>query len=341
MIANKRNFVLVYAFLLSSMTGLAIAQSYTVTDLGSLGGTPTANAINASGEVVGSSKTAESSITHAFYWTLATGMVDLGTLGGNVSEAFGINSHGIIVGGSNQTENASTDPFIWSPTGGFLALGINGADYAVNDRGQVAGVSGNNGYAFRWTRSGGKVLLGTLGGSNTSPYAISPQGDVVGFSFIGNKTYHAFLWNQSAGMADLGTLGGINSYALGINSSAQVVGWATVPGANFPYHAFFWTKLTGMRDLGTFGGDYSLALGINDAGQVVGSADLAGDTQDDAFLWTAGGGMQDLNAAIPQNSGWLLNSANAINGAGQIVGDGTYNGEPHAFLLTPAGAPLR
>jgi probable HAF family extracellular repeat protein len=268
-------------------------------------------------------------------------MVDMGTLGGNVSQALGVNVHGVIVGGSNETENASNDPFLWSATSGFLRIGVNGACYAINDEGQVAGVTGNDGYAFRWTKSGGKVLLGTLGGGNTSPFAISAQGDVVGYSFTGDGTYHAFLWNQSAGMTDLGTLGGINSYALGINSSRDVVGWATVTGPNSYYHAFFWTKLTGMHDLGTFGGNYSLAQGINDAGQVVGSANLPGDTQGDAFLWTQTAGMQDLNALVPRNSGWVLNSAAAINEAGQIVGDGTYQGQIHAFLLTPVEEAAR
>lgn len=324
------------------MAGLAAAQSYTVTDLGSLGGTATATAINASGEVVGSSGTAVQLVTHAFYWTPATGMIDLGTLGGNVSQAFGINARGIIAGGSNETDNTNTLAFIWTPNGVFHTLGNNGAVYAINDRGQATGVSGNNQDAFVWTKSAGKVPLGTLGGSNTIPHAISPQGQVVGYSFVGgNGAYHAFLWNQATGMTDLGTLGGINSYGLGINQSAQVVGWATVPGATFPYHAFYWTKSKGMEDLGTLGGNYSLALGINDAGQVVGSANLTGDTQGDAFFWTANGGMLDLNTMIPPNTGWVLSSANAINLAGQIVGDGFYNGAIHAFLLTPTGASSR
>jgi len=341
MFAKKINLLNVLAILLFFLEGRSPAQSYTVTDLGSLGGTSNATAINASGEVVGYSETAVPTVIHAFYWTQSTGMVDIGTLGGNVSQAFGVNDQGVIVGGSNHANNGISYPFIWSPTGGFQRLGINGADYAVNDKGQVIGVTGSDEYAFRWTKSGGKVLLGTLGGSNTSPYAISPQGDVVGYSLLGNKTYHAFLWKPATGMSDLGTLGGINSYGLGINDSTNIVGWATIPGANFYYHAFFWTELTGMQDLGTFGGKYSLALGINDAGQVVGSANLPGDTQGDAFLWTQSGGMQDLNALIPPNSGWVLNNAAAINFAGQIVGNGTYLGEIHAFLLTPAGGSAR
>jgi probable HAF family extracellular repeat protein len=46
--------------------------------------------------------------------------------------------------------------------------------------------------------------------------------------------------------------------------------------------------------------------------------------------------MQDLNSLIPAGSGWVLNDAYGINERGQIVGDGTINGQSLAFLLTPA-----
>ncbi|MFZ0279277.1 MAG: hypothetical protein WA254_02780 [Candidatus Sulfotelmatobacter sp.] len=45
--------------------------------------------------------------------------------------------------------------------------------------------------------------------------------------------------------------------------------------------------------------------------------------------------MHDLNTLISASSGWVLNSATDINVWGQIVGEGTLNGAPHGFLLTP------
>jgi probable HAF family extracellular repeat protein len=53
------------------------------------------------------------------------------------------------------------------------------------------------------------------------------------------------------------------------------------------------------------------------------------------FVWSPSTGMLDLNNLIPANSGWLLQFANAINDQGQIVGQGTFNGQSEAFLLTP------
>ena len=45
--------------------------------------------------------------------------------------------------------------------------------------------------------------------------------------------------------------------------------------------------------------------------------------------------MVDLNALLPAGSGWVLSEARAINAKGQIAGNGTLHGRPHAFLLTP------
>ena len=46
--------------------------------------------------------------------------------------------------------------------------------------------------------------------------------------------------------------------------------------------------------------------------------------------------MADLNTMIDPASGWHLDSANAINDSGQIVGTGKNKaGQAHAFLLTP------
>ena len=54
-----------------------------------------------------------------------------------------------------------------------------------------------------------------------------------------------------------------------------------------------------------------------------------------AILW-AGTNAYDLNAYIPMNSGWVLDSATAINNKGQIVGQGTRTNELgyRSFLLT-------
>lgn len=93
-----------------------------------------------------------------------------------------------------------------------------------------------------------------------------------------------------------------------------------------------------MVELGILpGGHYSSAFGITSDGQkIVGDANVPGEQflVYHAFLYS-NGQMQDLNALIPLNSGWVLQSASGINDTGQIVGFGTLNGVLTGFLLTP------
>src|SRR5436190_3975062 len=81
---------------------------------------------------------------HAFIWDSANGMTDLGTLGGNVSQALGINDKGQVVGYSLLADNVTQHAFMWTATTGMRDLGVlpggnNTFAWAVNSRGQVAG----------------------------------------------------------------------------------------------------------------------------------------------------------------------------------------------------------
>jgi probable HAF family extracellular repeat protein len=131
----------------------AAATTYTITDLGSLGGGVTHGlAINASGQVTGDSVSSQlvqipcpprqyggqkKCFTHpddAFEWSNGT-MTDLGTLGGNSSQGVAINGSGQVVG-TSQTSTGAEDGFLWS-NGTMTDLGPNIAPAAVNDNGQI------------------------------------------------------------------------------------------------------------------------------------------------------------------------------------------------------------
>jgi probable HAF family extracellular repeat protein len=341
---EKLNRLTLFVVFVLFVAPLAGAQIYTVTDLGSLGGNdiytiPTG--INDLGRVVGVASATGDADRHAFLWTKISGMQDLGTLGGanvgngTVSIAYGINDFDQVAGASVTTGNASEHAFLWTKTSGLQDLGTlgggNSFGYAINDREQVAGLSitpTGDTHAFRWTRADGMQDLGTLGGLVSVAFGINDLGHVVGFSYTTSYfNPHAFLWTEAEGMKDLGTLGGATSVATGINAFGQVVGYSLIDGG--VTHAFLWTKIGGMHDLGAPGAS-SFATGINAFGQVVGYS-LPGP----AFLWTEEAGIQDLNSLIPADSGWFLQYAFAINLWGQIVGEGTINGQSHAFLLTP------
>jgi probable HAF family extracellular repeat protein len=148
-------------------------------------------------------------------------------------------------------------------------------------------------------------------------------------------------------MQDLGTFpGGTNSTAAGINANGQIAGGADAAGT--PIHAFLWTSPGPMQDLGTLpGGTCSEANGINGSGVVVGQSEVAPGATPctgtfHAFIWSASGGMIDLNTLIDPTLGWQLVTAVSINDAGQIAGSGLINGQEHAFLATPPGpSPAR
>lgn len=303
----------------------APVSGYLAIDLGTLGGRSSrATAINAAGQIVGTSDLDERD-THAFLWDKGA-MTDLGTLGGGTySVAEDINASGQVVGTS--VESSIYRSFLWE--GGVMTelhLFVN----AINDAGQVVGGNWVAGtptpfHAFLWA-NGTITDLGTLGGLNSNAFALNSAGQVVGGSAVlESDGRRAFIWANGV-MSQLGTLGGGFDGAASINSSGEIAGTSTLPTRE--NRAVLWTDGV-IRDLGTLGGANSQAYDINDAGQVVGSSETSyGESH--ALLWE-NGVMKDLGTL-----GGGYSVAEGINDAGQIVGASTTaTGEAHATLWVP------
>jgi probable HAF family extracellular repeat protein len=336
--------------------------SYSITDLGTFGGTfSQATAINSTGQVAGDAAFDASGHSHAFLYS-GGHMTDLGTLPGDiVSGATALNKSGQVVG--NSTSNAGRRSFLWQSSTGMTDLGNLGGsstsaqaiDNATTNHGvQVVGfgnTAAGGPHAWLWQNDGlGITDLNTLipaGSGWVLTYAegINDNQQIVGQGTI-NGQAHAFLWQIGGGApTDLGVLrGGTKSAGMAINSSGQVAGYSeTSSGHSTSWHAFLWTAPGPITDLGTLNKTTnSYAYALNNATpasplQVVGEAEPNSTPPQYAVLWQNGKAI-NLSTQIPSGSGWAaLNFAYGVNDGGQIVGRGTLaSGAQHAFLLTPS-----
>lgn len=280
-----------------------------------------------------------------FLWSGGS-LYTLAPLAGAAGSAAYHVDNGEIVGQSYATNSAggSSTAAVWyassvergsaTPTSlGWLPGDFASIAYSNNDNGAVIGVSYTTGttyHGFLW-QNGSMISLGSLGGSQIQPVAINDATEIVGEATTVSGATHAFLW-QNGSMTDLGVLaGGTSSTADGINAGGVTVGRSS--DSTGLEQAVEWKggQIERLCNLltNTSGG----ANGINDQGFMVGWSGYSASSIPTAVLW-ANGGIYNLNAFLPSNSGWTLADAYSINDSGQISGWGYYNGAVTNFKIT-------
>jgi probable HAF family extracellular repeat protein len=250
---------------------------------------------------------------------------------GNNGVANAINDRGEVTGAAENTtfETSCSDyaptlaqfqryqfkPVVWR-RGGVTELatvpgdGV-GTGLAINNKGQVAGSSGDC--------------------------------SVFNVQFlIPIHPLHALFWEEDGTPIEIPSFGGIQpafgNSAMGINDSGQVVGFSTLPD-NVTFHGFLWNQHTGrLVDLGTAAGmPSSAAIAINDSGVAVGVSQDSMNLV--ATVWEHQKA-EDLNTLIPDNSPLYLLIACSINAEGQIIGlAADSSGVLHGFELDPQDEP--
>jgi probable HAF family extracellular repeat protein len=325
-------------------SGVAWADSYTVTDLGVLPGGISSNGldINEASQVSGvSDATDADGFGKRGFLFDADEMLNLGLPplpSVLYSTAPALNDVGqLVVNGTNGAFHA----FLWSD-GDFVDIqqGLPNAVYsegvALNDAGHIVGdvvldQGGGNfpHHAFLYDGATMIDLNPLFGGNYSDAVDINDAGAIVGAArFAGSSLVRAFLVQDGVATS----LSDLTSEAASINSFGDIAG-----GAYFdsPFERPVLFVEGDVIDLGLLpGATAGTAAAINDAGVVVGFCKITNNISH-AFIY-ADGAMTDLNDLIPADSEWTIEEANDINLDGTIVAAARNSqGKKHAVLLTP------
>jgi probable HAF family extracellular repeat protein len=333
---------LLFAAALTAPLAALAAPAYKIKVVGPAGSS--AKGMNGYGQVVGTIQ--YGSTTRAFLYN-GTSWANLGTLGGASSYAFGINDSGVVVGQADTSSGRSHAFSYWR--GRMTDLGTLGGDSStatsINNSGVIVGyanVAGGWAYAFRY-QSGVMHNLGALpAGLGSYAYKINSKGVIAGASYEGPITFPEYP-NYPV-IYDGSTKKKISAYegeANAINYYGKVVGGLNTWDLPLPHgrKAFLYDGST-MTFLGSLDSTIadSSAVGINNVGQVIGYSNVRlSETNWDyrPFIYTALGGMRNLNTLIDTSTGWEVISADAINDNRQIAGTGCKAGKCYAVRLDP------
>ena len=311
--------------------------SYTVYNLGTLGGTQSSgNAIAPAGMVLGNSNPAGDLTTLATVW--ADGQqTSLGTLGGPNSVIDWPQHSDLVFAGIAETGQADPLKEAWSCSAFFPSV-----TYQVC-RG------------FRYA-DGVMTALPTLGGVNGYGSGVNQNGDIVGWAETATHDatcvppqvlqFVAVRYGADGAAHVLVPLpGDPDSAATAINNPGAAVGISgtcdNAVGAYSARHAVIWRGGV-PAEIHMFGGKgWNTPADINDRGEITGFADFAGDVVNGqlefnpvAFISYGGGAARKI-APLADDTNSI---GYAINASGTVVGQSFGGAEGSRAFIWRAGA---
>jgi len=307
-------------------------------DLGSLEpdvryASSSAAALNEHGTVVGYSNKRVSPVLisiRAFRWKAATGMVELGTLGGDMSYATDVNEWEQVAG-TAQLPDENLHAVVWDAQGHIRDLGTLGGRgsfaYNINNRGQVVGVSDDASGKLRpfiWEATTGMVDLGLPQTDFAYLSGINDFGVVVGTWVKSDDLAVPFKWTKQDGPSELDLLGGTLGEASAINNLEEIVGYVVVGNEGFGVK---WTSCGAWRLARLPNRVQSFPEAINDRGLIVGHDST--DIQYVAVEWES----TNRIAPLPLESN--PSYANDVDNCGDVVGSRQMGNVSQAYLWHP------
>jgi uncharacterized membrane protein len=250
-----------------------------------------ARAVNECDQIVGANL-----FGHAMRWDTPTEVEDLGTLGGDESDAYDINDRGEIVGGSRVTDSGPVQPFIWTEDEGMRQLldcgAFGGSAFAINNRREVVGrcnlpPNGANERAWYWSARTGKIDIPIEGFAISDAWDINDRGEVVGVANTGVQpvVVRGFRWTVQRGAVLLRDLGENFSYGHAINRAGWIIGDAIVQPPNGRQSVLWLARNVGFT-IHPGVGELSYTGSLNDRGDVIDTVTFAGSGSR-AVLWKA------------------------------------------------------
>jgi probable HAF family extracellular repeat protein len=283
-------------------------------------------------------------------------LIDLGTLGGATSQAWGIQSDGRVVVGVADNGSAQ-QAFAYTVNAGFTGGTMTALDFltggnaaearAISPAGLIVGYSSDSSaveQAVTWTGTAPTLIANTVGGAGARAFGVSTGGDVIGWANDSSGVQRAFVavgGNMTA--LDLTAINsqhdpsaGHNARALGISPNGRyVVGEFEVDNGagGVEVHGFVYDRTSPVSSYECSASGIGSACATNNT-HAVGSIISGSDSLASFSVHSGGSGSADF---LPSLGG--TGAGNAINSAGLVVGSQDVLGVGQVAVLWSAASP--